>query len=265
MSLYRLETGTYSTRAAFAVAGGSFRDVRRFAANAVLVSHPSGDLLIDAGFGPDVAEHVGMLARMERAPYQVSQTAAQQLDASGYDRSRLRGVLLTHTHWDHVSGLGELGAAVWINREELRYAAGDSHGAVYRRVSAGLEVHDYALDGPSYLGFPASFDVHGDGSVVVALAGGHTSGSVVVFVTLPDGRRYGFIGDLTWQLDGIDRPAERPWLMRRVADVDAGLVREGLLRSVALKDVMQIVPAHDLAAYDSIPSLPARFAPHASV
>lgn len=100
---------------------------------------------------------------------------------------------------------------VWINSAELRYAAEDPDGQVFRDVSPGLEIHEYGLDGPAYLGFPTSFDVHRDGSVVVALAGGHTLGSVVVFVTLPTGVRYASIGDLTWQLDGIQRRVERPW------------------------------------------------------
>jgi glyoxylase-like metal-dependent hydrolase (beta-lactamase superfamily II) len=120
----------------------------------------------------------------------------------------------------------------------------------------GLDIHDYALTGPAYLGFPASLDVHGDGSVVVALAAGHTFGSVAVFVTMPTGARYGFIGDLTWQLDGIRRRAERPWLLRKLADSDPEQVRQGLARAIALFEVMTIIPAHDLRAYDAIPLLP---------
>jgi N-acyl homoserine lactone hydrolase len=115
-------------------------------------------------------------------------------------------------------------------------------------VSAGLEVHEYEFNGPPYLGFPSSFDVYGDGSVVVALAGGHTSGSVVVFVSMPSGRRYAFIGDLTWQLDGISRRVERPWLLRKLADSDPEQGRLDLLRVITLADLMQIVPAHDLPA-----------------
>jgi N-acyl homoserine lactone hydrolase len=261
MAIYQLPTGTYETRAALAVQGGSFRDKRHFAATAVLISHPQGDLLVDAGFSSHVAEHVAMLPRLVRAPYQVSRTASEQLDASGYDRSRLLGVVVTHSHWDHVSGLDELRVPVWINRAERGYAAEDPDGKVFRHVSPGLEVHEYAFDGPAYLGFPASFDVHGDGSVVVALAGGHTLGSVVVFVTLPTGARYAFIGDLTWQLDGIRRRVERPWLLRKLADSDAEQVRQGLSRMIALNGVMTVVPAHDRAAYDGIPLLPARFSP----
>jgi N-acyl homoserine lactone hydrolase len=255
MTLHQLPTGTYRTRAALAVTGGSFRDVRAFAATAVLIAHPKGDLLIDAGFGAHVDEHIGMLARVERAPYERGSTVAHQLDAVGYDRSRLLGVLVTHVHWDHVSGLDSLRVPVWINREELRYAATDPHGAVFRAVSEGLEMHEYDLDGPAYLGFPSSFDVYGDGSVVVALAAGHTHGSVVVFVTLPSGDRYAFIGDLTWQLDGIRRRAERPWLMSRLADSDPALVHRDLLRVAALDGQVRIVPAHDLGAYADIPLL----------
>jgi N-acyl homoserine lactone hydrolase len=102
--------------------------------------------------------------------------------------------------------------------------------------------------------------VHGDGSVVVALAGGHTTGSVIVFVAPPTGPRYAFIGDVTWQLEGITKPAERPLLMRKLADVDVGQVREDLLRVASLAGLMQVVPAHDVNAYAGIPLLPARSA-----
>lgn len=256
MEIYQLPTGTYQTRAAFAVSGGSLLDQRQFAATAVLIRHAKGDLLIDAGFGAQVDEHVLMLARMERAPYARARTAREQLDAAGYDFARLLGVVVTHVHWDHVSGLDSLDTPVWMNHEEARYGVDDPHGAVFRSVSAGLEMRDYVLDAGPYLGFPASWDVHGDGSVVIAHAGGHTPGSVVVFVALPTGERYGFIGDLTWQLDGIRRNKQRPWFMRRVADVDPKLVRTGLARSVALTDVVHIVPSHDVSAYEPIPVLP---------
>jgi N-acyl homoserine lactone hydrolase len=259
VALYHLPTGTYETRAVFAVQGGSFGDKRQFAASSVLVQHPKGDLLIDAGFGQDLEEHIAMLPRMERAPHQRSKTVAEQLDAAGYDRSRLRGVLVTHVHWDHVSGLDSLRMPILINEDEVRYGADDSHAAVFRRVSDGLPVEEYRLDGPAFLGFEASHDIFGDGSVVIAKAGGHTSGSVVVFVALPDGERFAFIGDLTWQLDGVTQGVERPWLMRRLADVDSALVRTNLERVIALRELMHIVPSHDLGAYAAIPVLPAQF------
>jgi N-acyl homoserine lactone hydrolase len=257
MSICQLPTGTYDTRAAFAFTGGSFRDVRHFAATAVLVIHPQGDLLIDAGFGSDVAAHVNAQPWFARAPYRAMSTASEQLAAAGYDHSRLRGVLITHSHWDHVSGLDQLQVPIWTNAGELRYAGEARDGKVFRTVSKGHEIHRYEFAEAPYLGFASTYDVHGDGSVVVALAGGHTTGSVIVFVTLPTGKRYAFIGDVAWQLDGVRKPAQRPLLMRKLADVDAGRVRDDLLRVASLASLLQVVPAHDVSAYDGIPLLSA--------
>jgi glyoxylase-like metal-dependent hydrolase (beta-lactamase superfamily II) len=62
-----------------------------------------------------------------------------QLDASGYDRRRLRGVLITHSHWDHVSGLDQLQVPIRTNASELRYAAQARDGKVFRaRTCSGL-------------------------------------------------------------------------------------------------------------------------------
>ena len=256
MTVYQVPTGTYATRAAFAVRGGAFCDMRNFAANAVLVTHPKGDFLIDAGFGAHVAEHVKMLPVFTRAPYTATLTVHQQLVNAGYDFSRLRGIILTHSHWDHCGGLDSLGAPIWLSKGEREYAAKDGDGKVFRIVSLGHEIHEYTFDGPAYLGFAKSFDVYEDGSLVIALAGGHTTGSVVVFVTVPSGKRYAFIGDLTWQYDGIENRVERPWLLRTLADSDAQQVREGILLAAALTSVMQVVPSHDVGAYRGIPVLP---------
>jgi hypothetical protein len=49
-------------------------------------------------------------------------------------------------------------------------------------------------------------------------------------------------------------------LLRKLADSDPEQVRQGLLRVIALADLMQIVPAHDRNAYDGIPHLPAQLA-----
>jgi len=258
MAVYQLPTGSYLTRANFAFNGGAFRDKRAFAATAILVTHPKGDFLIDAGFGADIADHVHAQPWYARSPFQATGTASEQLDASGYDRGRLRGVLITHSHWDHVSGLDRLQVPIWTNAGELQYAAEARDGKVFRTVSQGHEIHRYEFASAAYLGFPSSYDVYGDGSVVVALAGGHTTGSVIVFVTLPAGQRYAFIGDVAWQLEGVRRPAERPLLMRKLADVDPGQVREDLLRVASLAGLMQVVPAHDLTAYEGIPRLAAR-------
>jgi glyoxylase-like metal-dependent hydrolase (beta-lactamase superfamily II) len=256
MAMYQLPTGTYATPAGLAFRGGSFSDMRNFAATAILVRHPKGDLLFDTGFGPDVDAQIQMLPSYERPKYERGETARAQLAASGYDFTALRGVVITHAHWDHVSGLPELAAPVWMTDAEQRYAGGDAAEVRAFRSFSGLKIQPYTFDGPPYLGFPSSHDVWGDGSIVLVPAPGHTPGSIVAFITLPSGKRYALIGDLTWQLDGIERRAERPWMMRALADKDPNQVREDLLRIISLAGRVQMVPAHDVRAYADIPRLP---------
>lgn len=255
MEVAQLPTGSYDTRAALAFSGGRFSDVRAFASTAVLIRHPKGDILLDAGFGAHADEHIEMLPSFRRAPHAVGSTASEQLDAAGYDRDRLLGVVLTHSHWDHVSGLDSLDVPIWMTAPERAYAAASRGDAVFRAVSRGHDVHEYAFDGPAYLGFPSSHDVHGDGSIVLVPAAGHTTGSIIAFVTVPSGHRYAFIGDLTWQSEGISRRVQKPLLMRALADSDSARVRDDIARIVAIADRVQVVPAHDAAAYEGIPVL----------
>jgi hypothetical protein len=77
----------------------------------------------------------------------------------------------------------------------------------------------------------------------------------VVFVTLPSAEPYAFIGDVTWQMEGITKRVERPMPFRMPADSDPKQVRMGLLRVIALRHVLRIVPAHDSRAFDTIPLL----------
>jgi hypothetical protein len=54
------------------------------------------------------------------------------------------------------------------------------------------------------------------------------------------------------------RPAIRHSVLSDQAGSHYSAVRENLLRVISIADLMQIVPAHDLSAYDGIPQLPAR-------
>src|SRR5262249_39748846 len=109
-----------------------------------------------------------------------------------------------------------------------------------------------------YLGFPYSHDVYGDGAILVVSAPGHTPGGVIIFVTLYNGKRYAFVGDLVWQLEGIMQREERPWFTRTLSDSDAAGNRGNLLRMIALKERLPeliIVPAHDMRGFAKMPTL----------
>jgi N-acyl homoserine lactone hydrolase len=262
MSISVLDTGSIESRAVFAYRGGAVGEQRRFAMAPVLVRHPRGDLLIDAGFGHDVDAHTRTQPQLGQllTRYTKGRPAGEQLADGGVPPSSLKGVLITHAHWDHVSGLDRLaGVPVWVNDAEFAFIGSQSHHPALIRSFGALPYHHYRFEHGPYFGFPQSFDVWGDGSVVVVPAPGHTPGSIIVFVALPSGKRYALLGDLVWQLEGITLPAERPWLPRWLIEEDAAQVREAIARIAAIHrrhPQLQLVPAHDERALATIPRFP---------
>jgi len=259
MAIFQLPTGVTHRSTGFAYRGGSFFDKRDFAMTAVLIKHPKGDLLIDTGFGCDIDRQFEMLPFFVRyvTTYEHGKCAADQLRDAGYDMTQLKWILLTHAHWDHVSGLPDFPGATVLVPEAEREAI-DKGGAVMELARSFRDVRyaAYKFGGGPYLGFPTSSDVYKDGSIVLVPAPGHTPGSVIVFVTLPGEKRYALVGDLVWQLEGILQREERPWLQRRVADADPEGVRANLLRVAAIAakfPEITIVPAHDLRGFADMP------------
>jgi glyoxylase-like metal-dependent hydrolase (beta-lactamase superfamily II) len=251
MEVVQLPTGITYRTAAVAYRGGSFFDRRDFVMTAVLVRHPRGDVLIDTGLGKNIDAQVTTMPRLFQwvAAYHRQRSAAEQMQAAGYDRRQLHAVLLTHAHWDHVSGLDELGETpVWVTAPEHRFIANGGALSAVARSLRDVRYQEYDFSGGEYLGFPRSRDLYGDGSIVIVPAPGHTPGSVIVFLNLPDGRRYALVGDLCWQREGILHREERPWLLRSLADGDAGGVRENLVRMAALAarfPNLVLAPSHD--------------------
>ena len=244
MDLIAVPTGVNNRVAAYAYRGGSVFGRRDFYIGAALIKHPLGDLLVDVGFGRDIARQFSTMPRYFQAvtKYQLWKPAADQLEAADYDFGRLKAILLTHAHWDHMSGLPDFpGLPVMVSARDkaffgksraLGHVGPPSFGASFTETPFNWQVFDF--EGGPYLGFARSHDVHGDGSVVCVPAPGHTPGSIVVFVTLPHNVRYALVGDLVWQREGLTRRVERPWLMRLLGDVDPEGTRQNLLKMVSV-------------------------------
>ena len=146
---------------------------------------------------------------------------------------------------------------MWVTSPEREFIR-KSGPFDFCKLFTGNRYEEYGFEGGPYLGFSASHDVYGDGSIVIVPAPGHTPGSVIIFVTLANGTRYAFVGDLVWQMEGITLREERPWIVRRDADLDAAGTRENLLRMVALRKRLPeliIVPAHEMRAFERMPAL----------
>lgn len=261
LGLQVLPAGRMFTRAGMAYRGGSFSEERVFGMDVLLIRHPRGELLIDAGFGRDIDAHflTTPLSMQLSATYEVEQPVADQLQAAGIDPGSLAGVLLTHAHWDHVSGLADLaGVPVWVSEGERAFVdSGDEAAVLAREIGlADWRSFDFP-DGP-HLGFERSRDWFGDGSVVVVPAAGHTPGSVIVFVHRRGGQSLALIGDTAWQREGVEWPVDRPWPIRRLIGEDDESVRDQLRHLHALAAAMpllRVMPSHDRRQWAGLPRL----------
>jgi N-acyl homoserine lactone hydrolase len=259
MAIYALPTGVNHRTAAFAYRGGSPFDQRESVSTAELVRHPQGDILIDTGLGRTIASQMKQFPFLFRLGTDLVQLqpAADQLDAAGYDRKRLRYILLTHAHWDHVSGVPDFPSVpVLVTVAERRFI--DAGGWATANASGMNAIfQEYAFDGGPYMGFEQSRDLYGDGSIVIVPVPGHTPGSVAVFVTLPSGARYAFIGDLVWQLEGLLEREGRPWFEAMQLHEDPVALQRSLLRMNAIATrfpQITMVPSHDPRGYACIPA-----------
>src|SRR5262249_7841326 len=145
LAVFGVVTGVNHRVAALGYRGGSLFESRDFSMTGTLVKHPQGDLLIDTGLGRNIDEQFPTLPLILRAItfYSVRQTTVDQLKAAGYDLKSLRAILLTHAHWDHVSGLPDFpGVPVWITPQEREFIRKGAHGQ-FGKPLLGIRYEEY--------------------------------------------------------------------------------------------------------------------------
>ncbi|MCU0698814.1 MAG: MBL fold metallo-hydrolase [Myxococcaceae bacterium] len=229
----------------------------------ILVRHPSGLVVIDPAFGVNVAKDLLLgpkLFALAMGPARDKRPLVEVMRAANVDPAEVRVALATHVHWDHVGALGDVpNAKVLLARAELEWAR-----TLSRSLDEGVMPHHlarakarlarYDFTGPARDGFPASFDVFGDGAIVAVPLPGHTPGSTAFFVSLPDGRQALFTGDTSWTMRGVEAPAHKNPLARLDHDVERTGQALGLLHALhASRPDVLIIPAHDAAALEQLP------------
>lgn len=114
-----------------------------------LVKHLKGDILIDTGFGRNIDEQFRTMPIWFRAmtSYTLWQPAADQLKSAGCDPKSLHAILLTHAHWDHVSGLPDFpGVPVWVTSQEHEFIKEGGSGQ-FSKPFTGVRYEEYGFEG----------------------------------------------------------------------------------------------------------------------
>jgi N-acyl homoserine lactone hydrolase len=194
--------------------------------NVFLVHHPDGLCLFDTGqtaraAGPGYHQRWHPFLRLARFELGPEDEIARQLVRAGVDPYAVRWVVLSHLHTDHVGGVGAFPEAeVLVSRVEWERAQG-----LAGRLRGYVPQH-WPLREPSLLEFSGpndSYDVAGDGSLLVVPTPGHTPGHIALVARDEDGGF--FLGG-----DVAHGPAELP------DEVAAYCEREGLTVLLAHDD-----------------------------
>lgn len=251
---------------AMVVESGAWTRKRKLRHTAVLVQHPKGDFLFDSGIGKDFKAQMSVFSFFEKQLLKVENVrpVRAQLAENQYDISRLFGIIPSHMHWDHASGLEDfIGIPVWIQQSALDEALkGQPPGFVLSQYdSPELVWHKISLNAQNYDGFSKSLDIYGDQTAVLVDLTGHTKGQLGLFLNLPSGKRYFFIGDTTWSKIGITRNKPRPFFVQWLVGVDSDFeqnskVIDAIHKLSLAKPDLIIVPAHDELVIKDLPNYP---------
>jgi glyoxylase-like metal-dependent hydrolase (beta-lactamase superfamily II) len=250
-----IDTGGVTVPGGYGAGGSTEAATWEVTAAALVIRHPKGDLVLDTGLSPTAQEDAATLTGWRRFAF--DQTAGRnQLRRSLKDSLAALGVtkplafLLSHAHADHAGGATTMPEVpVWLAAEELALVS-KANGVV-------LPAHAKTLEGrmvplvfaeQPWANFDSSFDVFGDGSVVVVPTFGHTPGSVATFINVSPTKRFVHVGDLINLEESLTRNVGKSWLMKKLTDEDEGATDLAVARLVQLHaadPALVVLPAHD--------------------
>lgn len=269
MSISLIKTGhSNGALEAIIVNGGSWFKLRYLTHNALFIEHPKGNLLLDTGVGKGTREAFSENSWFHQLlfAYELTTSAADQLQQAGIPLSSIAGVIPTHLHWDHSGGIPEFPhTPIWIQDVALEHARTGHAPSFFQShiESPDTQWFSYELDEIPYEGFERSKDIYHDGRLILVDLSGHTPGHTGLFVNFDSGKRYFFIGDTSWTLEGVTKAEPRPSMTQWLTGVDEQRDENSLVLqkvhalSKQYPDLV-IVPAHDENAAKLLPQFPER-------
>lgn len=266
VSLAIFRTSQLRVPEALVLDDGSFGRNVTMGFSGFLIRHGEQVLAFDLGLGSQIdAQYSAEMPMWARSGFRYGKPVdpmISQLAKAGLPVPH--EILLSHTHWDHGSGLEDFPQAnVWITGPELAAmrhtgsGAGSTWMSQLGRKGTRLQKLDFS-DGP-YRGFTTSHDLFGDGSVVAVPMPGHTAGAMGLFVNVSSGRRFLLVGDTIWNTGQLNPVRGKFWAASAVVDADAAAnaaMVERLAELHAQDPALEIVPAHDGGAQERLGLFP---------
>lgn len=222
-----------------------------------IIEHPKGLVVVDTGFDKRVRSHpvleLSPIHNQINKPIQGEGQAVDEVLASmGIKPSDIKYVVLSHLHSDHADGARQLIGAEHIicSKDELDGATKDD---LMTKVSflpqwrKGLPLETFEFENTGIGPVGKSYDLFGDGTVLLVKLPGHTAGMCGVLVR-NNGKQLMMAADC-----GYTRRAYLEGIIPSVVnDVEAFRSSLSYLKELYEQpETIDVLPNHDIAALDN--------------
>ncbi|MEX3008700.1 N-acyl homoserine lactonase family protein [Hoeflea sp. TYP-13] len=233
--------------------------------NYFLIDHRDGPILFDTGIDPAIVTNPGyisqwigrfLLQRIFRWHITEEDRLDHCLKRLSIDPKNIKTAVISHLHFDHVGGISHIPQAdilvseqewvqlseprperEWILREHIKIP-----GAKWRPIR-----FQPSFD-PLFADFEGTFDVAGDGSMLLLPTPGHTPGSLSMLIRQDGWKPILLVGDVTYEAQLLERNQ-----FPGTGDVVALRKTYNKIRRLCKSlPGLVVVPSHDFGANDSI-------------
>jgi glyoxylase-like metal-dependent hydrolase (beta-lactamase superfamily II) len=265
MKIYFFATGFGHVAKGLFVQGAGMKSVQ-FPILSVLIERDDDLVLFDTGIGTRIDKEMrppiywGNLffhRCVMRTQFDPQHDAlVHQLPRLGFKASDVKNVIISHLHWDHAGGMRDFPHAhFFIGRKEWNFASNLSGIPLFKNAfikeqfcGADLDIELIETDPRKpFKNFPASYDVFGDGSMVLVDLPGHSSGLMGMFLTMPSGRRFLLSADTFYFPEGLEQRIPKSALMQSLVSegMEAGSSIDKVYYLMKSDPELEIVGSHD--------------------
>jgi len=235
--------------------------------NVFVLEHPEGLILFDAGVDTAVLTNPNyvtsavirfFMRRLFRLRLRPDETLTNKLAGLGFNAADVCKVVVSHLHFDHVGGIGEVPQAdLLVSYNEWAQLSGPhpERDFIFRdhvqRPDSRWQLVDFGhTDDPLLSPFGGCYDVMNDGSLILLPTPGHTPGSISMLARIKGRAPVLLIGDLAYagellMKDQLPDTGDKAQLLASYAKVR--VLKQRLPELILL-------PSHDFAVQEYLSS-----------
>jgi len=246
IKLYAIDCGRIdvSNFAGFSDTGDYDNKSIQLADPCFLIVHPKGTLLWDTGLSDSLVKKP---ETVDLYHFTKTTTLEENLKKINLKPEEIKYVSVSHSHFDHMSGLDQFSHSTWIlQKKELAYAKTHPNPFVIdaSTLTGWKTAHKIMIDG--------DYDVFSDGTVQILSTPGHTPGHQSLMIKLPQTGVIIISGDEFHQRSSFE-PLRVPAFNTSRADTMASADRiKGLMKNKNAHIIVQ----HDMQDFEELPKFP---------